>query len=740
LIKIFPMNTILKTKTTLLFLLFATALLQAQNTTPDSIRSLQLKQVTVKGYRNQQRLLAQLPDVQGTYLNAGKKNEVINVQELPANLTEKTARQIFAKIPGAFVYDMDGSGNQVNIATRGLDPHRSWEYNIRQNGVVVNSDLYGYPASHYSMPMESIERIEMVRGSAALQYGATFGGMINYVTKQADTTRRFSFESINAGGSFGLASTYNAIGGKIGKFQYYAYAQYRQSDGYRNNGRSQANSQFARLQYDFSKKFMARVEFGRSNYRYRLPGPLTDSMFYADPRQATRSRNFYSPDIYVPSVTLEWKINNQTTLNLVTSAVLGTRSSVLFDNFANVPDKVIDPVNNLYKSRFVDIDQFHSYTSELRLLHHYQLGGRLKSVFAGGMRYINNDLHRRQRGPGTGGTDYDLSITGPFARDLHYLTQNVAFFAENLIYLTPKWSVSPGVRFEQGVTRMTGYLSYLDPAEVPNTIKHHFPLFGITSEYKPNSRTRIYGGIVQAYRPALFKDIIPTSILERANKNLKDGQGYNAELGISSSVGNWLKFDITLFQLLNQNRLGNSLLTENGKNYIYKTNIGNSMHRGVEFNMEATAIQHPNGYISVFTSTSYLNARYQNASIAAGDKNINISGNRVESAPQWISRNGLQMAYKSLAAVLQYSYVASTFADPLNTVKPSANGAVGLVPAYGIWDFNSSYRFNSRFQLKLSINNLTNLQYFTKRPLFYPGPGIWSSDGRSVVVSFGIKL
>ncbi len=734
------MNTILKTKATLLFFLFATLMLQAQNTPSDSIRSLQLKQVTVKGYRNQQRLLAQLPDVQGTYLNAGKKNEVINVQELPANLTEKTARQIFAKIPGAFVYDMDGSGNQINIATRGLDPHRSWEYNIRQNGVVVNSDLYGYPASHYSMPMESIERIEMVRGSAALQYGATFGGMINYVTKQADTTRRFSFESINAGGSFGLASTYNAIGGKIGKLQYYAYAQYRQSDGYRNNGRSQANAQFARLQYDFSKKFMARVEFGRSNYRYRLPGPLTDSMFYADPRQATRSRNYYSPDIYVPSITLEWKINKQTTLNLVTSAVLGTRSSVLFDNFANVPDKVIDPVNNLYKSRFVDIDQYHSYTSELRLLHHYQLGRRIKSVFTGGMRYINNDLSRRQRGPGTGGTDFDLSVTGPFARDLHYLTQNVAFFAENLIYLTPKWSISPGVRFEQGVTRMTGYLSYLDPAEVPNTIKHHFPLFGITSEYKPNARTRIYGGIVQAYRPALFKDIIPTSILERANKNLKDGQGYNAELGISSSVGSWLKFDITLFQLLNQNRLGNSLLTENGKNYIYKTNIGNSMHRGVEFYMEATAIQHPNGYISIFTSTSYLNARYQNASIAAGDKNINISGNRVESAPQWISRNGLQMAYKSLAAVLQYSYVASTFADPLNTVKPSANGAVGLVPAYGIWDFNSSYRFNQRFTLKLSVNNLTNLQYFTKRPLFYPGPGIWSSDGRSVVVSFGVKI
>jgi Fe(3+) dicitrate transport protein len=732
------MNNILKTICFFAGLFQVFGQLDAQ-TTPDSIRPQQLKQVTVKGYRNQLRLLGQLPDVQGSYIYSGKKNEVINVQELPANLTEKTARQIFAKIPGAFVYDMDGSGNQINIATRGLDPHRSWEYNIRQNGVVINSDLYGYPASHYSMPMESVERIEMVRGAASLQYGATFGGMINYVTKQADTTRRFSFESINAGGSFGLASTYNAIGGKIGKFQYYAYAQYRQSDGYRANGNSKANAQFARLQYDFSKKFFARVEFGRSNYRYRLPGPLTDSLFYADPRQATRSRNYYSPDIYVPSITLEWKINAKTTLNLVTSAVLGTRNSVLFDNFANVKDLPIDAANNLYKSRFVDIDQFHSYTSELRLLRQYQIG-RLKSTLAAGVRYINNDLHRRQRGPGTGGTDYDLSVNGAFARDLHYLTQNVAFFAENLIYLNPKWSISPGVRIEEGQTRMTGYLSYLDPADVPNTIRHHFPLFGINSEYKPNAKTRIYGGIVQAYRPVLFKDIIPTSILERANKDLKNGQGYNAELGISSSIGNWLKFDVTLFQLLNQNRLGNLLLNDNGKSYIYKTNIGNSLHRGVELYAEATAIQYPNGYLSVFTSTSYLNARYQNAFVAAGDKNRDISGNRVESAPQWISRNGLQMAYKSLSAVLQYSYVASTFADPLNTLTPSANGAVGLVPAYGIWDFNSAIRFNKRYQLRLSVNNITNLQYFTKRPLFYPGPGVWSSDGRGFVVSFGVKL
>ena len=77
--------------------------------------------------------------------------------------------------------------------------------------------MYGYPASHYSMPLESISRIEIVRGTGSLQYGAQFGGMLNYVTKQGDTTKKFSFESVNTGGSYNLLSTYNAIGGKGGK-------------------------------------------------------------------------------------------------------------------------------------------------------------------------------------------------------------------------------------------------------------------------------------------------------------------------------------------------------------------------------------------------------------------------------------------------------------------------------------------------------------------------------------------
>lgn len=103
--------------------------------------------------------------------------------------------------------------------------------------------MYGYPPGHYSMPMEAVEKIELVRGTGSLQYGAQFGGMLNYVSKQPDTTKAISLESINSIGSFGLHSTYNAVSGTVGKFQYYAYYSKRKSDGYRDNSKSDYDAQ-----------------------------------------------------------------------------------------------------------------------------------------------------------------------------------------------------------------------------------------------------------------------------------------------------------------------------------------------------------------------------------------------------------------------------------------------------------------------------------------------------------------
>ena len=705
----------------------------SQKKTVDTLQSKLLNDVIVQGYQNRESSLKQLSDIHQNFIVAGKKNEVISVQNLDANISEKTGRHIFAKIAGAFVYDMDGSGNQVNISTRGLDPHRSWEYNVRQNGIMANSDIYGYPASHYSAPLESIQKIELIRGTASLQYGSQFGGVINYVTKQADTTKQISIESINSVGSYGLFSSYNAIGGTLGKFRYYAYYQKRISDGYRKNGSSNAEAQFVSLSYLFNPKLSLKAELGRSTYLYHLPGPLTDAMFNTDPRQSTRSRNYFSPDIYLPSLAMDWKINATTNLNWTTSAVLGNRSSVQLIALANI-------MEDLTKNRQVDIDNFNSYTSELKLKKHYAIGS-LSSILVSGVRYIDNDLHRQQLGKGTTGYDYDLSIIGNFGRDLHYKTQNAAFFIENLLYLTPQLSVSPAFRIENGITQMSGTISYLAPDKVPNEITHCFPLFGINAQYKLTPTIRVYGGWSQAYRPVIFSDVIPPTALDKTDPNLKDAFGYNAEIGISGNIKERLSFDISYFQVMYNKRIGSLILPDaNGQNYVYKTNVGNSLTNGIELYAEAKAFKDQQNSLSFFTATSYFEGSYLKGNVVINGENKSIEGNRLETLPRWISRNGVRLQHKILSATLQYSYVADSFSDAMNTQTPSPDGAKGLVPAYSIMDLNISLRFSQHYSFKLGINNLTNEQYFTKRPTGYPGVGVWSSDGRSIVATFGFKL
>lgn len=676
-----------------------------------------------------------LPQEYGQQLLAGKKTEVVQVATLQANITEKTGRQLFSKIPGAFIYDMDGAGNQVNMATRGLDPHRSWEYNVRQNGVMTNSDIYGYPASHYSMPMEAVERIEMVRGAASLYYGAQFGGMINYKIKQLDTTKSFNFKSFNSIGSFGMKSTYNQVGGKVGRWIYNAYFSKRVLDGYRENSHSDYDAHLASITYQ-GHSFSIKAEAGHSKYLYQLPGPLTDAQFAENPRQSTRSRNYYSPDIYVPSLTFEWDISSKTHLSWVGSAILGTRKSVLFNQLANVMDA--QDSNGNYAARQVDIDTYKSLTSELSLKHHYNMFGK-EQTLVGAIRGIKNDLHRQQLGTGTTGTTPDFYlVTGDFKRNMHYLTNNMAYYVENIFRLSKSFSVSPGIRIEHGITNMTGSIAYFDSKDVPTQIVHHFPLLGINAEYKPHDGFRVFGGWSQAYRPVIFADVIPANPYEKVDKNLKDAYGYNAELGMNGSSEK-LTFSVSGFLVNYKNRMGKILLEEGGNTYIYHTNIGNSLTKGIEVYAEFKLLRNRVSDISLFTASSWMDGRYTSGNVSNGKENVDITGNQLETVPHWISRNGLQLRYKTFFATLLYSYVSSMYSDALNTVS-TPTGAVGVVPAYSLVDINSALRINHYFTLKAGLNNLTNASYFTKRPNGYPGPGIWTSDGRSFIVSLVFSL
>ncbi len=710
-------------------------LINAQN---DTIMSVDFGEIQVQAFREAGNVKP-IAEYTNLMVLGGRKLEEIPLQNMPANIGEKVGRQIFSRIPGAFVYDMDGAGNQVNISLRGLDAHRSWELSVRQNGIITNTDMYGYPASHYSAPMEAVERIELIRGTGALQYGQQFGGMLNYILKKPDTSRVVSFESITTAGSFGLLSTYNSIGGKIGNLTYLAYYHRRVSDGYRDNARSDAEAQHLSLKYDFPETDLSiTAELSRSTYLYQIPGPLNDEMFNENPRMATRFRNYYSPDIIIPALIFDWNPTKNTQFSLSASGVFGDRSSVVFPG-NSVREDLIDPETNDFLPRDVAVHDYYSRTLELRMLHHYTIG-TIKNDLSASIRYFNNKNLRKQRGIGTTGFDYDLSVPGGFGRDLELLSNSLAFAVENQLWINQQFSISPGIRIETGSSDLSGRIDYIEEDEVPLEIPYDFITLGVHGQYFLPTGGRIFAGISQANRPVLFQDLVPGDPFSRISRDLEHSFGYNAEIGIENYSNDIFQYNLTFFRTYIGDRLGNLVETIDGNTFLVKSNIGNSMTDGVELFINFNILDNDYLRLSIFNASSYMDGRYTSGEIRSGEENIYLKGNSIESVPEWLIRTGALFEIPRFTASLNHQYVGETYADPLNTKTPDASGAVGLVPSYQLWDFSASFRLTGQFELRFNVNNIFDKKYFTKRPTMYPGPGIWPSDGRSVSFSGIIRL
>ncbi len=686
-----------------------------------------------------------LSPVEGMNIYSGKKTNLVLLDPAKANLAQNVSRQLFAQIPGLTIWDMDGAGTQINIGSRGTDTHRSIEMNMRQNGYNINSDMFGYPEAHYTPPMQGVQKLELVRGSAALQFGPQFGGMLNYVMKESDTTKPFSIESEQTLGSNNFFNSFIAIGGKQGKVSYYAYYDNRHGDGWRKNAAFKYHAYYANIRYDFNDKSSIAFQFSRMDYLQQIAGGLTDAQFNQDARQSFRFRNFFSPNINMPALLFHYRFSAQTRLQVTLHYLFGQRNSVQFLNTPNIADTVNASLNT-YNPRQVDRDYYSGYTTDARLLHQFTIG-RLKNTVATGLRYFVETTKRRQKGVGTTGSDYDLSLVKPYGIDLRFHTVNYAAFVEDLLQLTTKLSLTPGVRYEVIKTDLSGFINNAS-YPVSYLSNRNFPLFGAGVQYQLLKSTEIYGNISQAYRPYLYANVTPADRVDIVDPALKDSKGYDIDLGYRGKIKDIVKFDVNGYYLFYGNRIGQLTLKDGGGTpYLYTTNIGDAVSKGVEayvsvaFLKLLTSSYSENTFYQfhLFNSLSYTHARYLDAQINKSGTNVSLKGNRLEGIPDWTNKTGLSWQHKTIATTINFTYVGRNFSDANNTTF-NPTGATGVVPAYHLWDMSVNWKFLQSYSLSGGINNIANVKYFTRRINMYPGPGILPGDGRTFYLSIGGKF
>lgn len=695
-----------------------------------------LKEVIVTGIKTV-RGTGHMPQIKDGIIYAGKKNEVIVVDSLDANKAINNTRQILGRIPGLNIVETESSGFTANgIATRGLNPIQSIEMNTRQNGYNISADIFGYNEAYYIPPMEAVQRIEMVRGAASLQFGSQFGGLVNYVTEDAPANKPFEFITSQTIGSFGMFNSFNSIGGNYKKLSYYGFIQYRNMDGYRPNSQQWQLSGFGKIQYKASERLAIGVEYSLLRNRIQMPGGLTDSLFNVNPKISTRARNWLKSPWNILAAHADFKPTENTTVSLKTTYLFSHRSLV-WRNEDGGPQALdeIDPATNAYMPREVGNEDMNNTTTELRISHTYKLG-KENSTLAGGVRFAYAWFKRQGGGKGTTGSDFDLSITGDWGYNLDFTTTNISPFVENIFKISNKFSITPGFRLEYLNSTATGYKIVDNFKQIPNESRNRtFALFGTGLEYKLSTNTNAYANFSQAYRPIDYSQLEPFGITSKIDPKLKDAYGFNSDLGYRGTIKNFLNFDIGGFYMAYNNRIGVVLKTDpvTSQQYSLRTNIANSVHKGIESYIEFNILKYINQKsiygLSIFNSFSYIDARY-----TSGE----FKGNRVEAAAKTINRIGLIFNSKQFSTTFQVNNIGDAYGDASNVVS-STDPIAGYIPAYTVVDISATYKIKN-YALKAGVNNLTDKAYFTRRTDEYPGPGIIPAVGRSFYIGFAAKF
>ena len=315
-----------------------------------------LPDITLVG-RNSAADIHFLPEVVGTTINAGKKNALIVMDNVQGNVVTNTMRQVMAKVPGIHIWESDPSGIQIGIAARGLSPNRSWEFNIRQNGYDISADPFGYPEAYYTPQLNSVQRVEVVRGAGSLQYGPQFGGLVNFILKNGSEFKKtFQYEAQQTAGSFGLFNSYHAIGGHNEKVHYYAFWDHRKGNGFRENSGFTVNTGFSNYTWKLSNKLKLGMEITHFDYLSKQPGGLTDAQFSKDAYRSIRNRNWVEVQWNMAALNLDYTINERSRLNIKTFGMMGDRNSIGFMLAPNVAD-TINALTLQYNNRRVDKDQ-----------------------------------------------------------------------------------------------------------------------------------------------------------------------------------------------------------------------------------------------------------------------------------------------------------------------------------------------------------------------------------------------
>lgn len=205
-------------------------------------------------------------------------------QNLIRTLPVKSVNELLTYVSGVDVRQRGPWGTQSDI---GMDGGTFDQTLVLINGIKISDPQTGHNMMNLPVPLDAIDRIEIIRGPAARIYGVNaLNGAINIVTKKPSETGVYAH--VYAGSSFNRDTTDNKLYGGYGvqvsaslaeeNAQHYISLSREQASGYRYNTAFNNNKIFYQNNIDLSDNSSVQFlggfiynDFGANGF-YSAPG------------------------------------------------------------------------------------------------------------------------------------------------------------------------------------------------------------------------------------------------------------------------------------------------------------------------------------------------------------------------------------------------------------------------------------------------------------------------------------
>jgi len=517
---------------------------------------------------------------------------VITSEDIQAT-TAQTVPDVLRDKAGIEVRDILGNGRTATVGINGWGGETAGSNSLLLiDGRRVNKiDLSGIDWTQ--IPLERIERIEVVRGGgAAVLYGDNAaGGVVNIITKKGAPGIHFT-----VGGSFGSYETHREEAGvSLGNdwVNLAGNGSYSNSDGYRQNNSFRNSFGGGTLSLNPSEWVGVDVSGGIKSDRYGLPGFLLQSQL--DSGVSRRDSLFPDDD----ASTKEYYLQLTPVVDFKDQG--SVRVGLLYDH---------SKVRSNYRGFFFTNDNtIDTYGVTPQYLRKDRLFGRQNTLTAG-LDYYWYDLSQ-------GAESFAASFES--TDDNSFRKESFAYYADDTLELFPDLLyLSLGYRREtvdyhfnsRHTDISSGTETRLTQGEDNDLTAYRV---GLTLTYQPNSK--VFVSYAKSFRTGLVDEYF--SVFTGVNTALQPQRSEHYEIGVQHAFAPWLTANVLLFRVDTKDEIFYDPLA------FSNTNYPRTRRDGVEVGFNAPATE----WLTLFGSYTYVNPELRRGPFASGNKIPGVATN-----------------------------------------------------------------------------------------------------------------